>query len=247
MARSNKRGGNEQEEGFKRRDIEAHHRSLEREFVAVLNEEVEIVEPENWWRRADKEVVAFELIGKKSGRAERARRKDRGWHQVVPTRAKEPWWSDCQAWISWYEEWISIAGSTFELRSAGLTLFWGPPQSKHQIIRAEWAEPPKHGGAAAQPHWHADFEQIVDDAFFEGDEEGSLSEDSERLYPKDLRQLGISLSGCHLAMGGWLRTEIEGNPWQARIGRDLRTLTNWGVATMAYITSQLAQCRRAGA
>jgi hypothetical protein len=212
-----------------------------------LAEEVQIEKPENWWHRADQGIVAFGLVGKKSGRSERAQRKDRGWHQVVPAREREGWWSECRAWVSWYEEWISHAAMAFELRSAGLTVFWGPPQAKYQIVRAEWAEPPRHGGAGGQPHWHADFDQFVDGVFTQEDTGESLNDSQEPLFPQDSKALGINLSGCHLAMAGWQRTDIEGNSWQASIGSDLGRLTDWGVLTLIYITSQLAQCRRSSA
>ena len=243
--RRNKVAGRPQ--GFRRGEIESHHQNLQGQFSDILAEQVQIEEPEKWWRRADQEIIAFDLIGQVSGRAELARRKDRGWHPVVPVQVRENWWGGCRAWVSWYEEWISHAATAFELRSVGLTVFWGPPEDKRQVIRAEWAEPPKHGGAAGQPHWHADFDQFVDGVFTDCDFEGLDSGFEELSFPPNTTRLGINLSGFHLAMAGWQRTEVNGNPWQASVGDDLSRLTNWGIVTLSYITTQLLACRRAEA
>jgi hypothetical protein len=147
--------------------------------------------------------------------------------------------------VSWHEEWISRAGTAFELRSVGLTVFWGPPHDKRQIIRAEWMEPPKHSGEGAQPHWHADFKQFVDGTYMDCDLEGLEGGHEEVYFPPDATQLGINLSDFHLAMAGWQLDEIGGNPWQACVGDDLSRLTHWGEVTLSYISSQLSICRRA--
>lgn len=249
MRKSPKRkNGDPRRPSFKRGEIDAHHRRLELDFSALLAEKVRVDEPQDWWNRADRATVAFDLIGTDSGKSQRAERKGRGWHQVVAVRHREAWWGECRAWISWYEEWISVRGMTFELRSVGLTVFWGPAQDKRQLIRAEWAEPPSHGGAAAQPHWHADFEEFVDPAFAD---ETALAEIDDQRYehpsPSQSALFGISLSGCHLAMGGWERTDIDDNPWQACVGTDLSRLTTWATTTLTYVITQLAKCRRADA
>lgn len=230
---------------FRRSDIDAHHRSLEEQFSAILAEEVRVVGPERWWCRADREAVVFDLIGRESGYFERAQRKGGAWQRVVAVKDRETWWGDCRAWVSWHEQWLSVRGRSFELQSAGATVFWGPWQEKRQLLRAEWAEPPSHSGKAAQPHWHADFEEFVDASYAAY---GSMGEiENLGIEQGDPTTFGISLSGCHLAMGGWRCTDVSGNPWQTCVGNELAHLSEWGKMTLNYIVAQLGQCGRADA
>lgn len=215
--------------GFRKGEIETHHSKIQACLSQHLVEAALIVRPENWHRRADKAEITFDLIG--TGRAERATRKRGVSHPVVAGKERANWWDDydASAWISWHEEWISIRAQTFELKAAGLTLFWGPPEDKRQIIRAEWAQPPKHGGDGGQPHWHVDFDEII----------GGLSP-AEAGHPV----FGISLTDCHLAMAGWQCVQIQGKPWHSRVGEDLGTLSHWADMTLEYISRQLTGCRR---
>lgn len=217
--------------GFRRSDIEAHHGELQDHFSQHLEERAIIDKAEKWHRRPDKEEVAFDLIGTISGRGERATRKRGLSHPVLAAKQRAAWWIDCESWtwVSWREEWVSIMAKTFELKTAGLTVFWGPRDDKRQIIRAEWAQPPKHGGNAGQPHWHADFDEIIRSA---ADGESGRS------------SFGISLTDCHLAMAGWRGAQISGMPWQSCVGEELSTLSHWASMTLEYVITQLAGCRR---
>jgi hypothetical protein len=214
-----------------------HHREIEGQFDSVLGEGAKIDEPENWWRRADKGVVTFTLVSKNSARQERAERKKGGEVPVLPFGTSQDWWGECQAWIAWREEWKSVRGIEFAFMNAGFTVFFGPTDDKRQIFRAEWAEPPEHGGDFGQPHWHADFEEEFDRGYAVDDR--ILGMDASRAF-------GINLGGCHLAMAGWQCQQFADKPWQSCVGDDLDRLSIWAGLTIDYLAAQLRECRQIG-
>lgn len=223
---------------FGRSDMSAHHEVLKTAFSQILGQAVSIkaVAGEEWWRAADKDLIAFNMVGGPIGETSSAQRKRGLRCPVLPIPASISWWGDCRAWVSWYEEWFSQRGTRFTLRSAAITLYWGTHTAKEQLLRAEWAEPPFHGGNAGQPHWHTDFAMFVDD-------DALLDESS--LENGEIIQRGLNVGGCHFAMAGWNCKDVPGNTWQHSVGTDLTRLSGWATGTLSYIVGQLPALEQA--
>jgi hypothetical protein len=170
---------------------------------------------------------------------------------VSPLSIDAPnWWGESRWWVSWRAVWESAGRSQFELCEIGMKFFWGPPRQrgKDQILRAEWAEPPR-GGDAGQPHWHIDpwgrqpernrlkSSADVDDIAF-----ADIGAEKPSGFGAETGRT-IDTSSLHLGMAGWTLCDMPDNPWQRQVGDDLGAVLVWTDGILGYVRRQLSRSK----
>jgi len=160
---------------FGQREINRLHSKLESKLRTVIQtKNARLRHPraeQNWASIKPGGDVMFCLSYVDRVMAEQALRERGGRVDVFPLVARADDSGETHAaltgrlWVSWRERWRKGRRKTFDLLTAGWTLFHGPQRDpdKVQILRAEWDQLGSDVGdqQAGQPHWHVDHDVVL--------------------------------------------------------------------------------------
>ncbi|MGO8901621.1 MAG: hypothetical protein ACLQU5_25195 [Isosphaeraceae bacterium] len=158
-------------------------------------------------------------------------------------------------WAGWYDQWKAVGDGTFDLVALSWTFYWGfYYRPRKAILRAEWDSLHYRNQRAAQPHWHIDPGLLVDsyrpivvatplpvpeaagDLIELEPEEMGLVEIPD---PTGIQEL--SMTGMHLAMGGWTNANAHPGCWRVRLPANWADVTRWVERTLVYAREQFVK------